>query len=175
MRWDTGPNGKPVFAGPDGRWQWSLTRSGGHALLAVTLAAALGVDLEAIRDDLPESALAGRFFPPEEAAAVREGHSPFVRGLTYQRLLTRKEACAKASGGRLLDALRLNVLRPGPVPGAGRLDGQHWTLRDLPVPPGFAGALAVAAAEIGPVRLLDWRAAAPRRGPAEQGAALLPG
>jgi 4'-phosphopantetheinyl transferase len=158
VRWDTGTHGKPVFAGPDGRWQWSLSRSDGHALLAVTLSAAVGIDLEAIRADLPESALAGRFLPPQEAAAVREGHSPFVRRVTYQRLLTRKEACAKASGGRFLDALRLNVLQPGAVRGAGRLDGQHWTLVDLPVPPGFAGALAVTAAGTGPVRLLDWAA-----------------
>ena len=157
VRWETGPNGKPGFVGPDGRWQWSLTRSGGHALLGVSLTAALGVDLEALRDDIEANVLARRFLPPEEAAAVGAGPSPFVRRQTYQRLLTRKEACAKASGGRFLDALGLNVLRPGTVPGAGRLAGQRWTLRDLPVPAGFRpGALAVAAAEIGPVRLLEW-------------------
>ena len=178
VRWETGPNGKPGFVGPDGRWQWSLTRSGGHALLGVSLTAALGVDLEALRDDIEANVLARRFLPPEEAAAVGAGPSPFVRRQTYQRLLTRKEACAKASGGRFLDALGLNVLRPGTVPGAGRLAGQRWTLRDLPVPAGFACALAVAAAEIGPVRLLEWGwagEAAPPRPAGGQGAAMLPG
>src|SRR5439155_14805440 len=46
LHWSTGPNGKPAFDGDWSRWQWSLSRSGGHALLAVCLATPLGVDLE---------------------------------------------------------------------------------------------------------------------------------
>jgi len=155
VRWDAGANGKPAFCGQDRRWQWSLSRSGGHALLAVTRTAPLGVDLEAIRNDIPESVLACRFLPAQEAAEVGAGRDPLARRTTYQGLLTRKEACAKASGGRFLDALRLDVLRPGAVQGIGRLAG-HWMLRDLPVPTGFAGAVALAGDELGQVRLLDW-------------------
>jgi hypothetical protein len=85
--------------------------------------------------------------------------------------LSRKEACAKASGGRFLDSLRLKVPVPGTVLGTGPLAGQRWTLRDLPVPPGLVGALATAGEETGEIRLFEWDW---RFGLARQVAAVLP-
>ena len=147
LRWSTGPHGKPGFDGPAGRWQWSLSRSGGHALIAVCLAAPVGVDIERIGERTPALALAARFLPAEEAAdiAARQDEAYSPRAM-YHRLLSRKEACVKASGGRLLDGLDLRVLTPGPVVGSGRFAGERWTLRDLPAPPGFVAALAAVTA-----------------------------
>lgn len=73
VHWRTGANGKPAFGGSASRWQWSLSRSGGHALLAVCLGTPIGVDLERVRDDIPEAVLASRFLPAEEAASVCAG------------------------------------------------------------------------------------------------------
>ncbi|WP_430789501.1 4'-phosphopantetheinyl transferase family protein [Actinoplanes sp. G11-F43] len=156
LHWARGPNGKPYFDGPWRRWQWSLSRSGGHALLAVRLYDPVGVDLEQIRDDVRATALAGRFMPANEAAAVAGEPDQLSRGALYHRLLSRKEACVKASGGRLLDGLCLEVLMPGLVEGTGAYAGQRWNLRDLPAPPGFVATLATVGDRPQPLRMFEW-------------------
>jgi 4'-phosphopantetheinyl transferase len=156
LHWARGPNGKPYFEGPWRRWQWSLSRSGGHALLAVRLYDPVGVDLEQIRDDVQATALATRFMPAAEAAAVNGHTDPAARNETYHRLLSRKEACVKAGGGRLLDGLRLGVLVPGIVEGTGAFAGQRWALRDLPAPPGFVATLATVGDRPRRLRMFEW-------------------
>jgi len=155
VRWSTGPNGKPAFDGALCRWHWNLSRSGGHAVLAVCLSAPVGVDIEQIAANTPAVGLANRYLPAEEAAAVVGATGPDGARSLYHRLLSRKEACVKASGGRLLDGLRLPVLRPGTVEGIGRFAGERWALRDLPAPPGFVAALASVGGG-GEVRFFDW-------------------
>ncbi|WDZ83419.1 4'-phosphopantetheinyl transferase family protein [Micromonospora cathayae] len=156
LHWARGPNGKPAFAGPWRQWRWSLSRSGGHALLAVCLTGPVGVDLEEIRDGTDAVPLAERFLPPDEAAVVAGHADPAGQRAAYHRFLSRKEACVKASGGRFLEGLRLSVLVPGVVEGAGALAGQRWTLRDLPAPPGFVAALATTGDRPGRLRLFEW-------------------
>lgn len=157
LRWARGPNGKPRFDGPWRHWQWSLSRSGGHALLAVCLTDPVGVDLEQIRDGTPALALATRFLPDDEAAAVAGQPDPAAQSAAYHRLLSRKESCVKASGGRFLEGLRLRVLVPGTVEGAGTFTGQRWTLRDLPAPPGFVATLATTGDRAGgQLRMFEW-------------------
>ncbi|MBQ1076220.1 4'-phosphopantetheinyl transferase superfamily protein [Micromonospora sp. C31] len=172
VHWARGPNGKPFFEGEWSRWQWSLSRSGGHALLAVRGTGAVGVDLEQVRDGPPATALATRFLPAEEAAAVARHTAPYARSATYHRLLSRKEACVKASGGRFLEGLRLRVLVPGTVEGTGLLAGQRWLVRDLPAPPGYVAALATTGARLGRLRLFEWDWPPERW---REGAAILPG
>ena len=113
---------------------------------------------------------AGFSRPKRRRAFARDDDAP-SRRITCHRLLSRKEACAKASGGRFLDSLRLKVPVPGTVLGTGPLAGQRWTLRDLPVPPGLVGALATAGEETGEIRLFEWDW---RFGLARQVAAVLP-
>ncbi|SCL35035.1 4'-phosphopantetheinyl transferase [Micromonospora nigra] len=172
VHWARGPNGKPFFEGQWSRWQWSLSRSGGHALLAVRWTGPVGVDLERVRDGPPTVALATRFLPAEEAAAVARHSDPHARSAAYHRLLSRKEACVKASGGRFLEGLRLRVLMPGTVEGTGPLAGQRWLLRDLPAPPGYVAALATTGDRLGRLRLFEW-GWPPERW--REGAAVLPG
>ncbi|MHC0433719.1 4'-phosphopantetheinyl transferase family protein [Streptomyces sp. O3] len=153
LRWTTTEHGKPVFAGELRDWHWSLSRSGGYALLAVTRGAAVGADIERVGDGVRGALpLALRYLPPDEAAAVAAARGPHGRRTAYHRLLARKEACVKSVGGRLLEGLRLPVLRPGPV--AAR--GFRWFLHDLPAPPGYVAAVAAATRTPGPLRLFAW-------------------
>ncbi|MFD3918482.1 4'-phosphopantetheinyl transferase family protein [Streptomyces sp. NPDC058595] len=161
VHWSVGRHGKPAFDGPLSHWQWSLSRSAEHALLAVCLSAPVGVDIERVDDRTPAVALAARFLPPDEAACVAEQETPHAARVAYHRLLSRKEACVKASGGRLLDGLRLNVLTPGTVHGTGVMAGKRWQLRDLSAPPGFVATLAVLDDEVRGLRLFDWGRRAP--------------
>lgn len=161
VHWSAGRHGKPAFDGPLSHWQWSLSRSAEHALLAVCLSAPVGVDIERVDERTPAVALAARFLPLDEAASVAAQKTPHAARVAYHRLLSRKEACVKASGGRLLDGLRLNVLTPGTVHGTGALAGRRWQLRDLSAPPGFVATLAVLDDEVRGVRLFDWGWRAP--------------
>ncbi|WP_330172422.1 4'-phosphopantetheinyl transferase superfamily protein [Streptomyces sp. NBC_01498] len=161
VHWSAGTHGKPAFEGPLSHWQWSLSRSAEHALLAVCLSARVGVDIERVDEQTPAVALAARFLPLEEAACVAAQKTPHAARVVYHRLLSRKEACVKASGGRLLDGLRLNVLTPGTVHGTGAMAGERWQLRDLSAPPGFVAALAVLGDEARGLRLFDWGWRAP--------------
>ncbi|MFC9607047.1 4'-phosphopantetheinyl transferase family protein [Streptomyces niveus] len=161
VHWSAGRHGKPAFDGPLGHWQWSLSRSSEHALLAVCLSAPVGVDIERVDEQTPAVALAARFLPLDEAASVAAQKTPHAARVAYHRLLSRKEACVKASGGRLLDGLRLNVLTPGTVHGTGAMAGLRWQLRDLSAPPGFVATLAVLDDEVRGLRLFDWGGRAP--------------
>ncbi|MEU5183423.1 4'-phosphopantetheinyl transferase family protein [Streptomyces longwoodensis] len=191
VHWSVGPHGKPYFTGPWGAWQWSLSRADGLALLAVCTTAPVGVDLERVGAQTQALALARRFLPALEAADVgrlsgatgpdADGADPDPDGpaarVAYHRLLSRKEACVKASGGRLLDGLRLDVLTPGAVLGDGAFAGERWFLRDLPAPPGFVAALATLGDAEPGLRLFDWEWATgpPADGPAESRLVLPPG
>lgn len=155
--WSAGRHGKPAFDGAWSNWQWSLSRSGGHALLAVRLTEPVGVDIEAVRDDTAAGPLAIRFLHADEAAAVAAQTDPARARVLYHRLLSRKEACVKCSGGRLLDGLRIRVLGPGVVTGTGPMVADRWRLRDLPAPPGFVAALATVGEAIDRLRFFEWR------------------
>ncbi|WP_117212765.1 4'-phosphopantetheinyl transferase family protein [Allorhizocola rhizosphaerae] len=184
--WTAGVHGKPAFTGPWSRWQWSMSRSAGHALLAVRAAGPVGVDIERIGDRTPAMALADRYLPEEEAEFVAAQPDSSARRMAYHKILARKEACVKASGGRFLEGLRLRVLTPphgrgslaseaaamsrgllsrppgrvGTVVGTGAFAGHRWDLRDLPAPQGFVAALATSGRAVERVRFYEWEAAA---------------
>ncbi|MGX7827884.1 4'-phosphopantetheinyl transferase family protein [Actinokineospora sp. 24-640] len=153
LRWGRGVHGKPGFTGARARWRWNLSHSAGHALLAVSVTAHVGVDIERVRPDLGPVDLATRFLPRDEAGLVATSADPAT---AYHRLLSRKEACVKADGGRILESLHLPVRR------AGRVPGHRLEVHDLPAPPGFVAAIA--SPDLGPLTLYGpW---SPRREPA---------
>ena len=104
LRFVTGRWGKPELAN-QGVFH-SLSHSGGVAMVAVSHAAPVGVDVEALRPDLPAGRLARTFFPPPEAGSVRAATDPVAR---YVRLWTRKEAAGKVTGIGLDRALAIEV------------------------------------------------------------------
>lgn len=140
----TGRWGKPLLA-DDGPLRFNVSHSGRCALLAVTVGRDVGVDVERVRPGAPVEAFARRWFPADEAALVAAA-APAERDAVHLMLWTRKEACVKAAGQRLLHGLDLPVAGADGLlvqqPG-GRIPGP-WRVRDLRVPPGYRGAVAVA-------------------------------
>lgn len=92
----TGPFGKPRLAGAPA-CHFNLAHSEDMAVIAVSDAGEVGVDVEVLREVPDASALAELHFTPAERAEYAlapagQGHRAFLRGWT------RKEACLKAAG-----------------------------------------------------------------------------
>jgi 4'-phosphopantetheinyl transferase len=100
---------------------FNLSHSHEMALVAVALDREVGVDIERLRP-LPEYAkLADRFFPPSEPIPTDEAD--------FFRHWTRVEALLKARGVGLY--------------GASTEPEGEWTIEEIPVPEGFAAAVAI--------------------------------
>mgnify|MGYP002623784677 CR=1 FL=1 len=97
LRIVTAPGGKPVLTpGP----AISIAHSGSVYAVAVGEASSVGVDVEAMRSVSRASAIAERWFGPEEAAelaALADDELP----LAFLRMWTAKEALAKRHGAGL--------------------------------------------------------------------------
>jgi 4'-phosphopantetheinyl transferase len=111
--------GKPYLPlSPEVRF--NLSHSHEMALVEVSLAGEVGVDIERLRP-LPQfEAIADRFFPPSEPAPTDEAD--------FFRRWTRVEAMLKARGVGLYGS-------------STDPDGQ-WTIEEIPIRAGFAGAVA---------------------------------
>jgi 4'-phosphopantetheinyl transferase len=123
------PHGRPRVGGADaGRVRFNLSHSCEVALVAVTRARAVGVDVERVRPVPNAPAIARRYFAVAEQAAFAaapeaEASRAFLSGWT------RTEAFLKAIG------LGLGTPPPG--------ERARFSLRDLAPMPGYVGALAV--------------------------------
>jgi 4'-phosphopantetheinyl transferase len=111
----------------------SLSHSGDLAAVALTPARAVGVDVQRHTPGLDIGAMAARYFPAGEARLV-------TGAAVFATLWARKEACVKATGGRLTQGLALPVAAGPVVRGA-------YHVVDVPVPDGFAGAVALSGPE----------------------------
>ena len=113
--------------------KFSLSRSRDLALIALALGIDVGVDVERMRPMPDCVAVAARFFPPSEAAALQATPAE-RREPEFFRRWTRIEAVLKARGIGLH--------------GAGEELEGPWTVREVDVGPGFAGAVAAQSAEL---------------------------
>jgi len=127
-----GPHGKPELAGTfaTSGLRFNASRSGRLGVLAVARGREVGVDVERIDPRRALGPIADQLFAADEAAELRalpeEG-----RIRRFFELWTVKEAYAKALGVGL--SVPLSQLRAP----------RGWLVRDLPLGPGFAGALCV--------------------------------
>lgn len=159
--WRTAGDGKPAVTGPDrterGGVEVSMSSSGRYAALAVTSRRPVGVDVQQWPMVTDPVLVAERFWPPGEARLVAAGDRA-AQAARLTRLWTRKEACVKAAGGRLMQGMKLPVAGPGPVivrdPG-GALPGP-FLVQDVPVPGGFHAAVAVTGAQACRLRVHQW-------------------
>jgi 4'-phosphopantetheinyl transferase len=130
---------------------FNISHSGPVALLAFTLGASLGVDIERIRHMPSALALADRFFSQAESSALRSLPADESDG-SFLSCWTRKEAAIKALGVSLDGQLAsFSVpLEPMPHPLSIAIAGSVLTLHSLALAPHAVGALAHA----GPPRTL---------------------
>jgi 4'-phosphopantetheinyl transferase len=151
--WRRGPHGKPSLVGQS--VQVNLSHSDEWVLIAATTVGSVGVDVQRVNERVDVLRLAERYFPPAEAAHVAAAGPDAERAARFFALWTRKEACLKVSGGRLIEGMRVPVLGAGPDHGtdpvrvhdpAGSLPGPY-VVRDLPAPAGFHAAVAVEGSE----------------------------
>lgn len=149
LRFDIGPYGKPQWRQPQpdapqpAPLRFNLSHSNDIALLAVSTGMDIGVDIEAIRPDLPDATLAAGVLTAAELAELEQLPAG-QRTEVFFACWARKEACMKALGlGLALEPQRLHVgmavrrqqLR---LPQA----DAPLTLCPLPGPGGYAAALA---------------------------------
>lgn len=144
-----GEHGKPLLS-PSRQTplQFNLSHSGEYALVAVTMHAAIGIDIELLRSGRPLLKLAERFFSARESAELRSLPEQLQEDAFYT-CWTRKEAYLKAIGTGLatpLNAFDVTLL-PGVPPAleTHRLAPEEtgrWQLVDIAVPSGYRGALA---------------------------------
>ncbi|PZT77848.1 MULTISPECIES: 4'-phosphopantetheinyl transferase family protein [unclassified Streptomyces] len=146
VRFRFGPYGKPGLDGDaqTRRCQFSLTHSGDLAVLALCHDRRVGVDVEHVDRSRDPDRFAARWFPAHESAWVSGAAAP-DRLRAFLRLWTRKEACVKATGGRLVQGLALPV---GTAPCPRTVDGPPgflgpWTVTDLPEGRAHVGAVAL--------------------------------
>jgi 4'-phosphopantetheinyl transferase len=113
-------HGKPVLdpgRHPEGI-HFNLTHGGELALLAVTRAGPVGVDVEPVRRLDDALSVARHFFAADELAALRRVHGTPFEAESFFRCWTRKEAFIKAIGEGLsfpLDAFTVSLLPDEPL------------------------------------------------------------
>ena len=108
----------------------------------------VGVDVQRVYHHLDAVGMARRYYPPTEAGYVAAAPVS-SRPRRFVELWTRKEACLKASGARLMQGLRLPVQGAGEIvvhDPSGPLSGPY-VVRDVRVPRGYRAAVAVEGSE----------------------------
>ncbi|WP_435971478.1 4'-phosphopantetheinyl transferase family protein [Streptomyces sp. Qhu_M48] len=129
-----GPHGRPYVRGGGVHFSLSHTRE----LVVIALASQpVGVDVEAVPDERAAADLAPRMHPREAAEIGRLAEAD--RPPAVARCWTRKESLLKARGVGLNEDTAVSYVGAGPRPAL----HPEWILADLPVPPGFAAAVAV--------------------------------
>jgi 4'-phosphopantetheinyl transferase len=142
-----GAKGKPSLAALAGL-QFNASHSDGLALFAFTADCEIGVDVEAIRPMPDMEEIAKRFICAEESAELMSIPAE-ERDQSFFLCWTRKEAYIKATGEGLsapLDAFRVTLRPDEPARfvhfSNDRAAALAWTMHDLRLGPGYAGALA---------------------------------
>jgi 4'-phosphopantetheinyl transferase len=145
LRLGEGEYGKPCLATVGGP-PFNVSHSGDLALIAVSRSHAVGVDIEQTGRGLDElDAIAQAYFSTAERLAYA-ALPRAERARAFYRGWTRKEAVAKALGlGMSLPGPSFDVTltaEPKLLRLAEDTAPSPWSLTDLDLPPGYAGALA---------------------------------
>jgi 4'-phosphopantetheinyl transferase len=146
LQFSYGEWGKPALGGEfrESALRFNMSHSHGVALYAVTERREIGVDVEHVRPDYASDSVAQRFFSPLEVDVLCE-LPEHDRVAAFFRCWTRKEAYIKATGRGLSQPLDGFDVSLGPAALLRNEDGapERWTMIDLEVGPGYAGALVV--------------------------------
>ncbi len=96
LEFGAGEHGKPYLKG-NSDLEFNLSHTRGRALIGLTRAGPIGVDIEHHRPGIEIGALAQRFFAPIEYQQLMQSQES-DRFLVFYRIWTRKEAFIKATG-----------------------------------------------------------------------------
>jgi|GEM_PF-1891891 len=136
--------GKPHIRGEslDGV-QFNISHSGDAVAIVVSRGRRVGIDVEKIRDDIPDLELAKRFFSYAEAAAISRVHG-LKRAEFFLKIWTRKEALLKATGEGIggLDN-SIDLINKCSISHNGIL----WQVHDFAVPSEYTSAFVVEGGE----------------------------
>ncbi len=148
LRFDYSNYGKPALTDATTDIRFSVSHSGELAMLAVTRSCEVGVDLEAIRDNVEIDKLAERYFSEYEHAFLRK-ISLDRRLRAFFRCWTSKEAFLKAQGFGLSRSLESFDVEVNPKLRARLLatrpntdEAETWSLYDIPTEENYAAAVA---------------------------------
>lgn len=153
LRFQHGARGKPVLADATAGLHFNLSHSGDRALYAIARRA-VGVDLEVVERRVDITAVAERVCTAREWTAFQALSAERLQEAFFT-CWTRKEAVAKAMGAGLASGLNtLDVCFRDAAPPEERsilrdAAGREWSVLNLPMECGWAGALAAAGT--------DWR------------------
>lgn len=149
LAFDVMPGGKPMLCAPHAGLHFNLSHSGSRAALGVCRTAALGIDIEAIRE--VRDGLARRFFAAGEIAEL-EALARDQQEVAFFQCWTRKEAFLKATGEGIVRGLDSFEVSLGPNEPAriNSIDGDEdvaraWCLFEFDPGPGMLGAVALQA------------------------------
>jgi 4'-phosphopantetheinyl transferase len=135
------PHGRPAVRGAD--VHFSVSRSGDAVLIGIA-DVPVGVDVEQVPPSDVVAALSSSLHRKEAAELAAE--SGQTRSVAFARAWARKEAYLKGLGTGLSRELARDYVGAGPAPGTGP---RGWTLGDVAVPEGYAGAFALRANDVG--------------------------
>ena len=129
--------------------RFNLSHSDNMAVIAVGIGAAIGVDIERMRDSVNTADLAERFFSAREREGIRS-LPEHLRFQAFYACWARKEAFLKANGEGLsfpLSDFSVSV-HPETTPRIQEIKGDSnaalkWSLIDLALADGFRSAVAV--------------------------------
>lgn len=140
------PEGKPHLQGDGADVRFNLTHTGGIWALAVACGREVGIDVERADRRVDVESVARRLFAPSEAAAIARLPES-ERRAAFFRCWSAREAVVKACGtGMLVPVVTFEVEADPARPLAVRAAGDApfpWWIRELPVPPGHVGVVAV--------------------------------
>jgi 4'-phosphopantetheinyl transferase len=146
--------GKPFLKHPhDETLSFNLSHAGEMALLAVTRAREVGIDVEFMRPDFATDEVAENFFSPFEVAELQRVE-PNQRTQAFFNCWTRKEAYVKARGEGLSMPLNLFDVTLAPHSVATMLSNRRdksetsrWTFHDIALNENYVGALVIETTE----------------------------
>ena len=154
------PAGKPGLrkrAG-DRSISFNLSHSSGLAVYAFSLDREVGIDVEAVRPNVPGEELAARFFSASELAEIRRLPAE-RRNEAFFACWARKEAYVKARGAGLgmpLDSFSVPPAH-GSVEELTASDGRYWMVRSFHPEDGYVAAVAAEGTGL-KLHLWDWMA-----------------
>jgi 4'-phosphopantetheinyl transferase len=137
------PGGKPQLRDNPHGLQFSVSHSGGYALIGVGWQS-LGVDIECIRRDLDWRAIAASFHARERDPLLAPSMAAPIDA--FFQIWTHKEAYLKGIGrGMAVDLAGFAIdLDGGPVADSGEGGPTPWYTHALAAPTGYKAALAIA-------------------------------